>query len=87
MEFLSFHNQLVAVFPPHGEDDDLLRRCFGLMLEPGKDCRLQEASLTSPQGSKLSFAVLGERDLVRHLGHQGYRRMRVLRRQGAGVPP
>jgi transposase len=24
MEFLSFHNQLVAVFPPHDEDDDLL---------------------------------------------------------------
>jgi hypothetical protein len=24
MEFLSFHNQLVAVLPPHDEDDDLL---------------------------------------------------------------
>ena len=50
---------------------DGLRRCFGLMFEPGKDRRFQDSPVTSRQGPKLSFAVLGERNLVRHLGYQG----------------
>jgi len=45
---------------------DCFRRCRGLVLKPGQNGRFQDSLVTSRQGPKLPFAVLGDGDLERH---------------------